>query len=182
MQVIDPVVDPSLTTGFFKTEEEATQALIDSLGGLFRVYPQIEGRYQFFKHSRNLSYPIIDLILVPNPELKEAGWSWGPVGIEVKASGKKLGPALSQLIDYSTAAYPIHQTWIVPDFFFLFPANRFKGPLESILAHLRCGGIYRDPYGQLIFHSTNIIARLSEAHGIDIRPNNTNHGHKVGSR
>ena len=184
MRAISPRFDPSETSGYYQTETESARAfdeLVEGLGGLFRVHKEVEGRYQYFKPAQNLRTPRIDRILIPEPPLKDAGWDLGPVGVELKASSKKLGPLLCQLIDYSKATYRIGTTWIVPEWFFLWPADKFTGPLQSVLAGQRCGGAYKDQYGQLVFHSAFILAKLT-ARNIDVRPGNTNHGHKVGSR
>lgn len=184
MRALTPAVDPSETSGYWQTEQEAAQAFdnaIEDLGGLFRVYKEVEGRYQYFRPAQDLKTPRIDRILVPTTELKLAGWDLGPIGVELKKSGAKLGPPLCQLIDYTHATWNLNGNWVVLEWYFLWPVDKLTGPLQSILAGQRCGGAYRDQYQRLIFHSAFIIAKLIE-HDIDIRPNNLNHGFKVGSR
>lgn len=96
----------------------------------------------------------------------------------------KLGPPLGQLISYSHATWEITPaTWIVPEWYFLWPVDKLHGPLQSVLAGLRCGGVYRDQYRQLVFHSSQILAKLGPTPDmVDVRPANANHGRKVGSR
>lgn len=184
MRSVSPEIDPSKTTGSWQTEAEPAHAfdqLVESLGGLFRVYKEVPGRFQHFRPSQDLQTARIDRILVPTDKLKESGWTLGPVGVEIKASGTKLGPPLCQLIDYSHASWNLLGTWMVPEWYFLWPAHKFYGPLQSILAGQRCGGVHRDPYGQLIFHSSSILAKLNPDY-VDVRPGNANHGAKRGSR
>lgn len=184
MRALNPVVDPSTTSGYWQTEQEAAQAFdktVDDLGGLFRVYKEVEGRYQYFRPTQDLKTPRIDRILVPTTELKLAGWDLGPIGVELKKSDTKLGPPLCQLIDYTHATWNINGNWMVPQWYFLWPVEKLTGPLQSILAGQWCGGVYKDQYHRLIFHSAFIIAKLT-ADDLDIRADNTNHGFKVGSR
>lgn len=184
MRAINPRLDPSETTGFWQTEDDSARAFddtVEGLGGLFRVYKETEGRYQHFRPAQLLKTPRIDRVLVPTQPLKEAGWTLGPVGVELKKSGTKLGPPLCQLIDYTHATWNLNGSWVVPEWYFLWPAAKFLGPLKSILAGQRCGGIFRDTYGQLVFHSAFILAKLSPDK-IDVRPDNANHGQKTGSR
>jgi hypothetical protein len=177
-------IDPSETGGYWKTEQESAQAFddaIEGLGGLFRVYREVEGRYQHLRPSQKLQTPPIDRILVPTNEIKARGWTLGPIGVEIKASQVKLGPPLCQIIDYSRAAWSINGSWVIPEWYFLWPTNKLSGPLQSVLAGQRCGGIYRDQYQRLVFHSAFVLAKLS-SEAIDCRPDNANHGRKVGSR
>lgn len=144
----------------------------------------MEGRYQYFRPGQDLQTPRIDRILLPNSRLKEAGWTLGPIGVELKRSGTKLGPPFCQLVSYSHATFKIGNTWIVPEWYFLWPAERLTGPLQSILAGQRCGGAYRNQYGQLVFHSAFVLAKVGPdfESAIDVRPDNADHGRKVGSR
>ena len=166
MRAVTNRLDPSHTDGYWHTETESAQAfddLVDGLSGLFRVYREVEGRYQHFRPHQQLKTAVIDRILVPTSALKEHGWTLGPVGVELKASDKKLGPGLNQLLDYSNATWNINGNWVVPEWYFLWPAYKFTGPLQSVLAGRRCGGAYRDQYGQLIFHSASILAKLARS-------------------
>jgi hypothetical protein len=184
MRALNPVLDPSTTSGYWQTELEAAQAFdnsIDDLGGLFRVYKEVEGRYQYFRPTQTLKTPRIDRILVPTAELQLAGWDIGPIGVELKKSGTKLGPPLCQLIDYTHATWNLKGNWIIPQWYFLWSVDKLTGPLQSILAGQRCGGVYKDQYHRLVFHSAFIIAKLAPGE-VDVRPDNTNHGFKVGSR
>ena len=184
MRAINPHLDPSTTCGYWQTEPESAQAfdeLVEGLGGLFRVYSEVPGRIQHFRPSQNLQTTRIDRILVPTRKLRDEGWVYGPVGVELKRSGTKLGPPLCQLIDYSRAAWNLNGSWVIPEWYFLWPANKFTGPLQSILAGQRCGGAFKDHYGSLVLHSSHILAKL-HPNQIDLRPENATSGRKVGSR
>jgi len=184
MRAITPAFNSAQTSGFWTTETEAAQAfdlLIERLSGLFRMYKEVEGRYQHYRPSQQYRTARIDRILVPTSQLRKVGWNIGPIGVELKKSGADLGPPLCQLIDYTHATWNLNGNWIIPEWYFLWPCDRLTGPLQSVVANQRCGGVYRSSHHELIFHSANIIAKLS-SRNIDIRPDNTRHGRKTGSR
>ena len=49
----------------------------------------------------------MDRVLVPMRKLKEAGWSYGVIGIEAKRSDIKIGPAISQCLDYGRSLFEL---------------------------------------------------------------------------
>jgi len=144
------------------------------------MFSEVEGRYQAYRPSSELATPRIDRILFPSEELRQLGWNLGPIGVEIKKSDMKLGRPLGQLVSYTRAAFLVKDMWVVPEWFFLWPMTRQFGPMQSILASLRCGGVYpRD--GKLTFHSASVLAEVDSA-SARCRPYNAEHGRKVGSR
>ena len=144
--ILGPTVDHVglYTCGDWETENHSTAALDSILTelGHFIIYREVEGYYLQPRLGQDLKRPRIDRILVPKPHLIEAGWHHGPIGIECKRSGAKVGPAMSQLLDYSRAAWLVEPTkgiWIVVQWLFLWPLEYLHGPLASIQAQHRVG-------------------------------------------
>lgn len=133
----------SETFGPWKDEKETANAFhAFILGtGLFRVYREIDGRplwthwFQKYKEVR------ADLLLTPMLKLSQAGWSDGSIVIEVKTPGTKIGPPVSQLIDYMNSAWMIEKSGVltIPTFGFLFQAPKQRGPIASIMAQQHVG-------------------------------------------
>lgn len=173
---------PDKTIGDWQSEEDAAEAfdhVIDQLD-MFMVYKEVVGRVQFFRPFETPAAVRIDRILVPNSRLRAAGWTFGPVGIEIKRSGIKIGRPLGQLIDYARSTFKLGNTWIVPEWFFMFPLPATHGPLDSVLASQRCGGV--STHGnEVTFCSSQTIAVLAPGKA-DIRTHNARNGKKVGSR
>lgn len=174
----------AITCGKWDTEAESVAAFDRYIAalGCFNVYTEVRGRYQFLRPAQALKAPRIDRILFPTPRLVEVGWTFGPVGVECKRSGTKTGPALNQLLDYTHAVWKINHTWFLPEWYFLWPVQPTSGPLESILAQHRAGGIYMDERGRLVVHSRGILAKFTPGVMPDIRAYNGVAGTKTGSR
>ena len=96
-----PLAAPSeqtFTGGSWPSEVEAAVALDAVLAeiGLFDVHREVHGRVTQPRWCQLEQTIRIDRILVPKPALLDRGWDHGAVGVEVKASGRKVGPALSR--------------------------------------------------------------------------------------
>lgn len=123
----------------------------------------------------------IDRLLIPTPELKTQGWTHGPIGIECKSSGTKLGRPLAQILDYSRVAWRIGETYVVPRFYFLWPMSKVHGPLASVLAHNRIGGAHTSPFTLLqLSCGEQVIARFNQDGSHSFK--SADFGRKVGSR
>ena len=142
-----------ITVGSYETEDDAKLALDRELahckdaGGndLFWLCKEVCGAFvqpRPCQNDRTLHGLRIDRLLLPSPKLRELGWEYGAIGIEVKKSGVKIGPAISQAIDYSRAV------WTLPDFgnirvwldwIFIWPMVKQHGPIASVLAQNRIG-------------------------------------------
>ena len=172
-----------LTLGSFASEAESARALDEAIEaiGLFRIHREVVGSYLFMRPEAALQTARIDRILIPTPALLEQGWNHGPVGIECKRSGVKLGPPLAQLLDYSRATWQIGATWIMPRFYFLWPMAKAHGPLASVLAQNRVGSAFGSRYQRLhLACGEQTIARFARDGGVDCSGNGF--GRKTGSR
>lgn len=84
----------------------------------------------------------IDRVLTPRPALIQAGWTHGVIGVEIKRSREKIGPAIAQAIDYSRSVWTLHnagnsRVWL--DWVFIWPMPKQGGALASVLAQNRIG-------------------------------------------
>jgi hypothetical protein len=80
----------------------------------------------------------IDYVLEPKPDLLTAGWELGCIGVEAKPSsldGSKFGRAVSQMLDYQSAAFTIGDNSEPRELsmIFLLGPDRFHGVEASIL-------------------------------------------------
>lgn len=169
------------TLGELSDEESACKAFDIAIAGdprFSEVIPECSGRPLVsspFDIQQGLR---IDRVLMPSPALRRAGWLHGAIGVEIKASGKKLGPIVAQCVDYIHAAFEIKPGFHVPlGFVFVFPARPPMGDIESVMAQNRIGTCLAAPLGPIVFHrgSTRIVSiEESERNFIPLR--------KVGSR
>jgi hypothetical protein len=84
----------------------------------------------------------IDRILVPTEKLREAGWIKGLIGIELKKSHVKVGPPLSQMLDYLRCAWNgPGNIKVLIDYCFLWPLEKCDGTTASIMAQNHIGGV-----------------------------------------
>lgn len=164
--VNDTVVSPLIwdrterdyTTGEWATELESVAALDAhvEVTGLFSIYREVRGYYLQPRIGQEDKTPRIDRILVPKPELIAAGWTLGCVGVECKRSNEKIGRPISQMLDYSRAAWlikPANDLWIVLRWVFLWPAKATGGPIASVLAQNRLGTLHYDDRNRLAFRT-----------------------------
>jgi hypothetical protein len=174
-----------LTCGHWETERESAEAFDDLITrtGRFTIHREVKGQYQHLRPGQEERHARIDRILIPDPSLHRYGWTVGPVGVELKRSGVKIGKPVAQLLDYTRAIWEVDYHWVTPLWYFLWPLHQQGGPIESILAQNRCGGIFLDK-SKLVFHSTKQLAVADfELNTLEVRPpRNWQHGVKTGSR
>lgn len=143
------------TVGGFTTEAESA-AEFDRRAlatGAWKVYREVEGypvQPRAFAEMKSLR---IDRILTPTDKLRLAGWQHGPVGVELKKSGIKAGPALSQMLDYSRAIWTIQPGHnIALELIFLWPAEKQHGTVASIMQQNRIGTAWYSKWDVLKFY------------------------------
>lgn len=137
--------DDQVTIGNYETEKHAEEAFDASVNPKhWTVHREVQGRSNVPNVFSNDTINVrIDRVLVPTPELSALGWCLGPVGVEIKKSGEKIGPPISQMRDYSHCVFRLdlgsgpHYTLLRN--IFLFPALTPMGAVLSILTAERIG-------------------------------------------
>lgn len=109
--------------------------------GLFTVYREVRGALLHPLPNSEDKSMRIDRILMPTSKLLGCGWNHGFIGVEAKAPGEKMGPALNQAMDYMRSVFysPMHHGRIMLNWVVLWPFEKPSGPTESVLAHHRIG-------------------------------------------
>ncbi|MBI5725045.1 MAG: hypothetical protein HZA50_13875 [Planctomycetes bacterium] len=139
-------IHEALTCGNWQTEEQAEQFFIEFVNatGLFGVYRQIEGVALWKHHFQKYNGLRADVLLFPSAKLAAAGWASGCIVVEIKRSGEKIGPGISQLLDYMNAAWRLPGGSVIPSFGFILPAIKQHGPLASVMSHQHVGTAFPD--------------------------------------
>ncbi len=172
------------TCGGWSTERESCVAFDDLVEhtAAFRVYKEVQGRYTQLRPCQELTTPRIDRVLVPKDELIKLGWSLGPIGVECKRSDARLGPPISQCIDYSRALWRIANNWVWLDWVFIWPAGGTGGTVASILAQQRIGTVHTSRWYSLSFGTGGQrLAQFDNDGYMDVVKPATS-GRKTGSR
>jgi len=133
------------TDGAFLDEAQALAAFdrIVEANGAFRLYREVPGEYLQPRPDTEDKGARIDRLLVPLKPAVDAGWRAGAIAVEGKCSGKKLGPIVSQALDYSRCAWTLEEG--VPGlrllclWTFLFPVKDLNCDLGLIAANNRIG-------------------------------------------
>lgn len=179
--------EPDLTCGEWATEKDAEIALdshIFAAGCFQEPHAQVNGRPLLMAPTNDAKDFRIDRVVLPTKAAKSAGWTLGPIGIECKRSGEKLGRPVSQMLDYRNAAYRLKDsdTWFLLNWVFLWPAMPLGGPLASVMAQNRVGTVHADNWGTLHFNAGGHTVATAGLTGFDVRPCADRMGRKVGSR
>lgn len=178
-----------VTVGQWATEAESAAALDEILDrlDLWKVYKpdhdEVRGKLVQPRPVQVDQGVRIDRILVPNKNLTSLGWRHGIVGIEVKKSGHKIGPAIAQAIDYGRTVWKLpnggFSVWL--DFVFIWPMSRHHGTLASILEQNRIGSAYSTKWSRLYLRcGERKILRVGDDGLVEI--GDVTSGRKVGSR
>lgn len=175
-------------SGNFATEDEAKAAFDASIeeGGWFKSYHEVWGYYMQPKRNSELKRPRIDRLLVPTKKLLKAGWKLGVAGVEIKASGKDVGPIVNQALDYEGAEWIIGEGEDIEGFIFgcqwlfVFHLDEMKGDLASIMANERIGCAHlRGRRMKFMCGSTNAVT-WTDSENVEVKQINC--GYKTGSR
>lgn len=176
------------------SEKDEELFLIDTLikTGLFTIYNQVFGRcYHIDPHNlqgKNTSgIMCIDIIAMPTKKAISEGWSYGPIGIEAKDINIKMGPGLSQCIDYKNSLWELDKykwpnLWINLKYVFYYPMEPQSGLIASIMAQNRIGTICKGHHSLLKMNFSSFgILRIE--HDMTYKINtSTTAGMKLGSR
>lgn len=180
------IFEQARTTGGHAVETDCWaefDAVMGSLENYFGVQREVTGWYLQPRSHCKPKQPRIDRIITPKRPLIQAGWDLGPVGVECKRSGEKLGPIISQCLDYQKAVFPIgHGYSVCLEWVFVWPSGVVPGDIGSIMAQQRIGTMQPLPLGRGValgcgdgFDNT-----ISVDHGVRYRRPVC--GYKVGSR
>jgi len=137
--------EPNLTCGNYAGEQDSARAFDVPVerSGLFEIWREVTGEnlHPLPKMNNKRNYRI-DRILAPTEKLKIAGWDKGYIGVEIKRSGIKAGPPISQMFDYLHCAWKSPRNeWILIDYCFLWPLEKCGNVAASIMAQNRVGGV-----------------------------------------
>lgn len=179
--------DNQRSCGTFNDEPTACRWLDEILNdsGLWNVYPEVRGWLLQPKANSDKKTMRIDRIITPRKKLIDMGFNLGAVGVEIKASGVKIGPAISQVLDYSRTAFELRSNhvcvWL--QWVFIFPFNNPKCGLESVMSQNRIGVAVPSYRGGILFSSpTQTILEHDGSGNILSGPTMPDNGRKAGSR
>lgn len=130
-----------VTSGAFATEKE-TELFFDSKinSDFFVIEKEVSGRRLFddkcIKRDAKQQTVRIDRILHPTRLCYKKGWHYGAIGVELKASSMALGGIFAQVLEQRQSIFCskfLNNTRIMPSFFAIFPLDKIKGDLHSLL-------------------------------------------------
>jgi hypothetical protein len=148
--------------------------------GLFeRSFPEVRGYYLAHRPNREDKDARIDRVLLPGPKLKDAGWT-SAIGIEIKASGERLGRALVQAIDYTYCAFTVGPHWLHLQHIFLWPLRPQHGAVQSVMVQNCIGTVSDARHSPLIFTLERQVIRLNDDSSLHVAGSVA--GTKKGSR
>lgn len=160
--------------------------------GAFSMYREVSGDYVQPRPLTELKRARIDRILVPRQKLLAAGWDGGAIGVEGKRSGNKIGPLITQAIDYSRCAFELKTptgdliSLVMLKWIFIYPVilsdmSDTQAELGSLMAQHRIGYANVTEYGKLTFSCGGQWGILIEDDGT-VRAKSFPMGNKRGSR
>jgi len=174
------------TCGNFATEKDACRYFNDKImdSGLFKIHEEVEGRMIYMPpHKGDQRGVRIDRILSPEKKLRDSGWNIGFIGVEIKRSGKKVGPPLAQAMDYMDAVWFITecQYQIQISHVFLFPCEALYNNIGSVCAQHHLGQIEITSH-KIQFRSGQHNILYYDFHTDRIDYTSNGNGKRVGSR
>ena len=150
------------TSGEYQTEDDSCarfDAVIESHPDLFQAIKEVKGWYAQPQFNTEVKDARIDRVLIPQPRLVKAGWVLGPIGVEIKRSNIKAGPAISQALDYSRCVFKIDRgsmPRIVLEWVFIWPIEKAYCDIGSIMTQNRIGCAFATHSGRLTFRTDSI--------------------------
>lgn len=183
-----PPIEPLEAAGPWSTEKEALAAFDEIVTriGLFKIRREVPGRLLQPRIDQEDKNVRIDRILTPTDELFKRGWSHGPIGVEAKSPGEKLGPCISQVIDYSRSVFTIKEGYrILLSWIFIWPVEKAGSTIASVLAQNRLGTAWphrwERPWGGLYLYSGEThVARFGHDGSVEL--GEAKSGRRTGSR
>jgi hypothetical protein len=149
------------TCGLYPTERESVGDLVAKVNANhWVVHTEVQGWLlqprSFSDGKLNLR---VDVVLEPTEYLRMCGWHWGPVAVECKRSDFNIGPALSQIMDYTRCVWSLPNGFqVMSRLCFLWHFKPPGGTVASIMVNNRIGGAFLREYRRdrlvLMFNST----------------------------
>jgi hypothetical protein len=143
---LEPLDDALSTIGDWGTEPLACQAFDQLVADQehFKVYREVAGRLVAPSWGCDQIGMRIDRVLVPRAPAIEGGWTAGCIGVEIKKSGTKAGPAICQSMDYMRTAFRLPESRVVVMLgaCFIWPAPKPFCDIASVMAQHRIGVAY----------------------------------------
>lgn len=176
--------EQTVTTGDWPTEADSASAFDGLIAScdLFRSYHEVAGVLTQPRAGQVDKTVRIDRVLIPNERLVNLGWQYGAIGIEIKRSGVRFGPAIAQALDYVRSTWRVRGIWIQLDAVFVWPMAKQYGPLASVMSHNRVGSATSSGWSKLLLKiGEEPVLYVSSYDGkitLGARPA----GRKVGSR
>jgi hypothetical protein len=151
LQLAENRMEQNETCGQFDTEKQAEDWLCGFLESTksFKLYRQLDGFPVFRHHMQQMQNIRCDILALPiNDQI-----TTGAIVIEVKRSGEKIGPGLSQLQDYLRSVFPVKNAiCVAPTIGFLFPCPKQHRAAASWMQHQHLGTVFQaDISGNLMF-------------------------------
>lgn len=178
--------DQHMTYGTWQVESDSCDALdrILERHAFWQVHKEVCGRPTFTGLHQETKGLRIDRVLIPTPKARSAGWCFGPVGIECKRSGEKIGRATSQMLDYQRALWklPNGDVWFALNWVFLWPARKLGGPVASVMAQNRLGTVSHYMSDLTFDSGGHVMARMKGNGSHEFSTAAESIGRKTGSR
>ena len=182
------------TSGDFEDEPSACRYFDEQIAAtkLFKIEREVFG-YNLFQlpGKEDQRRFRIDRVLWPLQRLIDHGWSIGPVGIEIKTSGKKIGKVVSQCLDYLKSAFEHKPDGLnllfIPRLVFIYPLDEVRGNEASLMNQnfVGCADIKANGHGTRItfkYGNCNVFSYFRNEFEEKIYCNGINSGRKQGSR
>jgi hypothetical protein len=187
---------PSLTCGDYQDEISSGKYFDECIekSGLFEIWGKgkTKGITGEIIHPlpgmKNRDHYFIDRILQPSIKLQNEGWTKGLIGVELKKTGIKVGPPLSQMLDYLRCVwYSPENIKVMIDYCFLWPLEKCGGVTASIMAQNHIGGCClryppENDYHRVQFNIGEQFILLYYFNRDLVKIQNLNIGIKTGSR
>jgi hypothetical protein len=171
------------TTGPWDDELQAKKELLQFLNDkeLFLTFPEISGVPLLTRPGKTPQSVRADVLAMPIG-IHESRFECGAIVFEVKRPGEKIGPAISQLLDYLNSAFKVPSgVSVVPSYGFIFSAPPQHGTLASIMAQNHIGTAeIRQGILHLYCGEQRLLSIASS--GVIAKYGNLNFGNKTGSR
>ena len=144
-----------VTCGDFATEIEACAYFDNKLEGgkYFNIEKEVIGRRLIDFLPCSVGHQgqsvRIDRILYPTEKAIEAGWIWGPIGVEIKKSNMAIGPILAQVMEQRQSLFRsviLGYARISLTLHAVFPVKKVSQDLHSLCETQSILNCYYDSY------------------------------------